>query len=128
MKKVKIYLRAVLQGENEKLSLFDSNDQADFNNLVSQAYPGDVIIWTPDSKSGISEINSVKAKGKEVIPFNPKKRLFCKGFKYCVPKDAKAQLPEGQKEVDIIYDIEYTRNGKKESILLDPTIKVKIPD
>ena len=122
MKQVKIYLRSIEQDGQQRLSLFDTNRDGGFDDLVTEVEGGTTIIWALDKDSGISAVNSVESKNPkgDFIDFNPKKRIFCKGFKFCVPRVKEAG--------EIKYDIKYTPSGSKELLSIDPTIKIKPPN
>lgn len=118
MKRVKIYLRSVLQEKEEKLSLFDSNGDGGINELVTIVSAGDLVIWKPDCRNGIKEITRIYSKTGEgnIFHCEPKKSLFGK-FKLRIPRDAKGEEA---------YGIDYVScEGKK--IKVDPVLKVKPP-
>jgi hypothetical protein len=79
---VKIYLRAIKQGDANCLALFDSNRQGDINNLTTDANVGDTIIWKLDCCSGIKSITKIYSKEDKhpVFKSDPKKRMLCTGF------------------------------------------------
>jgi hypothetical protein len=89
---VKIYLRAIKQGDANCLALFDSNRQGDINNLTTDANVGDTVIWTLDCCSGIKSITNISPKedsNNSVFLSAPRKRLFCTGYKLPIEKGAK---------------------------------------
>ena len=104
---VKIYLRAIKQGDTNRLALFDSNRCGDIDDLITDAYPGDTIIWKLDCCSGIKSITKIYPKEKNPGAFevNAKPQMLCKGFKF--------QLEKG---------VEGTANYCIDCILCDNTI------
>lgn len=114
---VKIYLRAIVKDKNNCLALFDSNRDGDINDLVTEVPSGSTIIWKPDSCSGIKKIVRIipeKAEEHPVFKSNPKKMLFCRGFKYKLEKGA-----EGEEK----YTIACILCGNTE-LTVDPFIRV----
>src|SRR5512145_591180 len=101
MKTVKIYLRSVEQKERTRLSLFDSNRNGDFDDLVTIVTPETTIIWKLDFLSGIGNITKIYTKtGKRnIFKTDPRKIRFCKAFELRLSKDA-----EGEEA----YAIEFT--------------------
>ncbi len=121
MKRVKIYLRSIIDQDNEKkLALFDSERNGGINNLTTTVEAGGTVIWKPDSKSGLKDVARIIAKGnKEGLIFKskPSRRFLCKGIKLKIPKDAR-----GEED----YGIEYVLcDGTKLNI--DPRIKIYPP-
>ena len=87
---VKIYLRAIKQGDANCLALFNSNRQGDINNLTTDANVGDTVIWKSDCCSGIKSITKIYSKEDKhpVFKSDPKKRMLCTGFKLPIEKGA----------------------------------------
>ncbi len=87
---VKVYLRAIKQGDANCLALFDSKRQGDINNLITDANVGDTVIWKPDCCSGIKSITKIYSKEDKhpVFKSHPKKRMLCAGFKLPIEKGA----------------------------------------
>ncbi len=119
MKKVRIYLRSILENGERRLELSDSNGNGGIDNLLTEAQRGDTIIWELDTRSGIKAISKVYSKtGKHnVFKTGPKKRFLCKGLKLPVSNDA-----EGEEAYYIEYILE---DGTK--LKLDPWLKVIPP-
>ena len=118
--KVNIYLRAIVQNGENRLALFDTNRNGDINNLTTDVHAGDIVIWKPDSCSGIKSITKIYSKkgDRNVFITDPIKRWLCKGFKFQVPKSAK------DKEA---YTIEYILSNETK-VIIDPYIRIVPPD
>lgn len=120
MSKINIYLRSVKRNGKKELALFDDERNGDIDNLVTEARPGDTIIWKKDTLSGIKGIASIysKEEGKKILIDLPKGNdKVKKEWKYKIPKDA-----EGEESYGIIYVLD---DGTKLDI--DPKIKVLPP-
>jgi hypothetical protein len=119
MKVVTIYLRAVEQKERKRLAMFDSNRNADIDNLITEAEAGAAIIWKLDCLSGIKSITKIYSKtGKRNIFKNdPRKLPFSRGFKLQLSKDA-----EGEEA----YAIEYILCDDTK-VTIDPVIRIPPP-
>jgi hypothetical protein len=131
MKRVKIYLRSVEQNGEKHLAMFDSNHIGAIDDLITDVHPGDEIIWKLDCLSGIKSITRIyrtKKKGDaNVFKYHdPRKRLFCKGFKHHVPMDVKV----GTKEEEILdaYAIEYIPWDSEVPVTIDPYIRIPPPN
>ena len=117
---VKIYLRAIKQGDANCLALFDSHRKGDINDLITGANVGDTIIWKLDCCSGIKSITNIspkKADNHPVFLSAPRKRLLCAGFKLPIEKGA-----EGEER----YTIECILCDNKK-LIIDPYIRVPPP-
>ena len=116
---VKIYLRAIKKDNANHLALFDSNRCGDIDDLITDAYPGDTIIWKLDCCSGIKSITRIYPKEKEPGAFevNAKPQMFCKGFKFQIEKGVKGTAN---------YCIECILCDNKE-LNIDPYIRVPPP-
>jgi hypothetical protein len=88
---VKIYLRAIKQGKVNSLAMFDSNGQGGINDLTTDAYPGDTVIWKLDCCSGIKSITKIYPKENDPGAFkvNATPQTLCKGFKFQLEKGVK---------------------------------------
>jgi hypothetical protein len=117
--KVNIYLRSVVQNGKNCLALFDTNRNGDINNLTTEAYAGDLVIWKPDCGSGIKSITKIYSKTGErnVFKSDPIKPWLCKGFKL--------QLSKSAKGIEA-YTIEYIL-GDDTEMIIDPYIKILPP-
>jgi hypothetical protein len=117
--KVKIYLRSVIQNGEKRLALFDTNRNGDINNLTTDVYAGDMVIWKLDCFSGIKSITKIYSKKGErnVFKTDPRKLLFCKAFKLQLAKDVKGTEA---------YTIEYMLCNKTK-VIIDPFIKIQPP-
>jgi hypothetical protein len=117
---VKIYLRSIVKNGEKHLAMFDTNRQGDINNLTTDVYAGDKVIWKLDCCSGIKSITRIYSKEKEhtVFKSDPKKRFLCKGFKLQLEKGA-----EGKEK----YTIECILSNNTE-LIIDPYIRVPPPD
>lgn len=117
---VKIYLRSLVKNGEKHLAMFDTNRQGDINNLTTDVYAGDKVIWKLDCCSGIKSITRIYSKEKEhpVFKSDPKKRFLCKGFKLHLEKGA-----EGKEK----YTIECILSNNTE-LIIDPYIRVPPPD
>lgn len=113
---VKIYLRAIVKDGKDCLVLFDSNRNAEINNLETEVKGGSTIIWKLDCCSGIRSVTGIYSKEKEhpVFKSNPRKRFLCKGFKLQLEKGA-----EGWEK----YTIECILQNNNE-LVIDPFIRV----
>jgi len=96
--RVKIYLRAIATAKDNYLALFDSNGNVGINNLFTDALPGATIIWKLDRCSRIKSVTGIySSKGQDkdhyrkVFKSDPRKRLFCKGFKLQLEKEAEGE-------------------------------------
>jgi hypothetical protein len=119
MKSVKIYLRSIEHGGKKSLAMFDSNRNGDIDNLVTNVPSGTSVIWSLDCCSGIKNIIKIYSKKgmRNVFKMDPSKRMFCKGLKLYIPKEA-----EGEEA----YAIDYILcDGSRHSI--DPVIKIDPP-
>ena len=116
---VKIYLRAIKKDNANYLALFDSNRCGDINDLTTDAYPGDTIIWKLDCCSGIKSITKIYPKEKDPGAFevNAKPQVLCKGFKF--------QLEKGVKGI-AKYGINCILCDNTE-LIIDPFIRVPPP-
>lgn len=116
---VKIYLRSIVKDGENSLALFDSNRNGDINNLTTDVYAGDMVIWKLDCFSGIKSITKIYSKKGErnVFKSDPIKRWLCKGFKL--------QLSESAKGTEA-YTIEYILNDETK-VIIDPYIKILPP-
>jgi hypothetical protein len=121
MKTVTIFLRSIQQNSENHLAMFDSNRQGDIDNLITEVPAGYSVIWKLDSHSGI--MNIVKVYSNEdvhkVFMTEPRKRLFCKGFKMKISKDTKPGEKEKYSIASILCD------GRELNI--DPMIRVPPP-
>jgi len=119
--KVKIYLRSIKQDGEKRLAMFDSKRNGNINNLTTDAYPGDIVIWKPDCFSGIKSIVKIYSKKGErnVFITDPIKRWICKGFKFQVPKSAKINEKEAYTIECILID--------DSKLIIDPYIKIIPP-
>ena len=119
--KVNIYLRAIVQNGENRLALFDTNRSGDINNLTTDVHAGDIVIWKPDSCSGIKSITKIYSKKGErnVFITDPIKRWICKGFKFQVPKSAKINEKEAYTIECILID--------DSKLIIDPYIKIIPP-
>jgi hypothetical protein len=120
--RVKIYLRAIRQGDATRLALFDSKRQGGINDLTTDVYMGDTVIWKPDCCSGIKSITSISPKKADTHPVflsAPRKRLFCTGFTLPIAKDAKEELVERYTIECILCD--------NSALIVDPYIRVLPP-
>jgi len=117
--KVNIYLRAIVQNGENRLALFDTNRSGDINNLTTDVHAGDIVIWKPDSCSGIKSITKIYSKNgaRNVFINDPVKRWLCKGFKLQVSDAAKGTEA---------YTIEYILNNKTK-VIIDPYVKIIPP-
>jgi hypothetical protein len=117
--KVKIYLRSVVQNGEKRLALFDSNRNGDINNLTTDVFAGDMVIWKPDCFSGIKSITKIYSKKGErnVFKTDPVKRWLCKGFKLKLSESARGTEA---------YTIEYILNDETKAII-DPYVKILPP-
>jgi hypothetical protein len=115
---VKIYLRAILKNGENSLALFDSNRSGDINDLITDAYPGDKVIWKLDCCSGIKSITRIYSKEKEhpIFKSDPKKRSLCKVFELQVPETAKPEVREQ-------YAIEYILRDDTR-MTIDPYVRI----
>ena len=113
---VKIYLRAIKQGDANCLALFDSHRQGDINILTTDANVGDTVIWKLDCCSGIKSMTRIYSKEDKhpVFKSDPKKRMLCTGFTLPIIKGA-----EGKEK----YYIECILCDNTEMII-DPYIRV----
>ena len=116
---VKIYLRAIKQGDAKCLALFDSKRQGGVNDLITDVYVGDTVIWKLDYCSGIKSISKIFSKEVKhpVFKTQPSKRWLCTGFKLPIEKGA-----EGEEK----YTIECILCDKTE-LIIDPYIRVLPP-
>jgi len=119
MKSVKIYLRAVVVKEKNELMMFDSNRSGAIDDLVTIAHPGQKVIWTRDSCSGISKILGIQPKSK---PGN----IFRNGPVKCWFNKICIRIPADAKPGDEAYSVECLLHDKTK-ILIDPTIKIPPP-
>ena len=113
---VKIYLRSIVKNGEKHLAMFDTNRQGDINNLTTDVYAGDKVIWKLDCCSGIKSITRIYSKEKEhtIFKSDPVKRLLCKGFKFQLEKGV-----EGKEK----YTIECILCNNTE-LIIDPYIRV----
>jgi hypothetical protein len=121
MKRVTIFLRAIQRNGKNHLALFDSNQQGDIDNLITDVPAGYSVIWRLDSNSGITNITKVYSNEDvhKVFVTEPRKRLFCKGFKMKISKDTK----KGEEEK---YSIACILSDGSE-LNIDPVIRVLPP-
>ena len=115
---VKIYLRAIKQGDANRLALFDSNRCGDINDLTTNVYPGDTVIWKLDCCSGIKSITNIypkKIPGDFKVIAKPQR--LCKGFKFQIEEGAKGTAN---------YCIDFILCDKTE-VTIDPYIRVLPP-
>jgi len=119
MKIVKIYLRAVDQEGKKRLAMFDTNRNADIDNLTTVVEPGATVIWKLDCLSEISRIARIYSKtGKRnIFKTDPRKIPFSKAFKLKISKDA-----EGEEA----YAIEYILCDDTK-VIIDPVIRIPPP-
>jgi hypothetical protein len=115
---VKICLRAIVKNGENSLALFDSNRNGDINDLITDAYPGDKVIWKLDCCSGIKSITRIYSKEKDhpIFKSDPKKRSLCKVFELQVPKTAKPEVREQ-------YAIEYILRDDTR-MTIDPYVRI----
>ena len=119
------------EGQLKKLALYDTNGQGGIDDLKTTVYAGNTVYWSLDNLSGIKEVKSVYAKdesklkfkidpgqGDSDIKFNPKHKIFSKGFKWKIPKGTEGVVKYGIKFID------YTG----EEIDIDPEIIMPPPD
>ena len=108
MKHKKIYLRTIVNNDDTKLSLFDSDGQGDINNLVTVGEAGGRIVWRPDVFSGIKRIVSIYPKLKndtKLFKHELKRSRFNRNqLSLKIPKDF-----HGKEEYGIIFE---TRDGR----------------
>jgi hypothetical protein len=120
--RVKIYLRSIEQDEKKLLAMFDSKRQGDINNLTTEVYAGDKIIWKLDCCSGIKSIAKIYPKeGKgNIFKNDPVRQLLCKGIVL--------QVPEYKVEIEEVeaYTIEYILCDDTKMVI-DPYIKILPP-
>lgn len=120
MTKITIYLRAVKdnKGKNQ-LSLFDSNRNANIDNLTTVVRRGDVVIWAKDSKSGIKRITKIYPESRDVVIFKPvaKQNRYSGKWELRIPKDA-----IGSEKYAIQFEL---CDGEK--VTIDPTLQVRYP-
>jgi hypothetical protein len=119
MKKVRIYLRAILVDDKNQLMLFDSNRNGAVNDLVTVVPAGSTITWKPDRCSGIKKILRIWSKtGKgNIFGKEPGRFWFFNIFFLKLPRSA-----EGEET----YSIEYLLYDKTR-VTIDPTIKIPPP-
>ena len=120
MKRVTIYLRFILRNGKNHLALFDSNQQGDIDNLITDVPAGYSVIWKLDNHSGITNITKIYSNEDvhKVFVTEPRKRWLCKGFKMKISEDTKPG-EEKYSIACILWD------GKELNI--DPVIRVLPP-
>ena len=118
-KRVKIYLKAIVQNGEKHLQMYDSNDTTKLvvDDLETCVMPGMKVIWKRAKNSGIKKITKIGPKnaGKIIIK-DATRVLFTKKFKLKIPKKAPYNTEEK-------YDIDFLdKDSKPHSI--DPYLKI----